>query len=300
MLKSQFAPWKESPKSKLLKRSRGPGRACKSLESWCSLGFTLLEVLLALALLAVLLGAVLQAMRWHARLNTLGQSSTEQWRLLWALQRQFRQDLHTLVLPYSSQSASSEDRQELLFGTSPTELSVSDQLVLEGTAESLTLCTQLTSDQVSSVWSSEQEGANWAGSQMVAYFLVQSNQANLWSPVAQVLGDSQGTQGLVRLQGPALQVQEALELGNWELLAQWAQLIAPEVASIQFRYFDGQQWWDTWSAQEQGSLPLLVEITLELHSSQSSEAEAAPSTSHQVLVAPALLLQETSPSQQQP
>lgn len=45
--------------------------------------------------------------------------------------------------------------------------------------------------------------------------------------------------------------------------------IAPEVTSLQFRYFDGTKWYDTWDGTETGldfvtpiGPPLLIEITL--------------------------------------
>lgn len=38
--------------------------------------------------------------------------------------------------------------------------------------------------------------------------------------------------------------------------------IAPEVAAVEFEYFDGQQWYDTWDSQEQQGLPVAVRVTL--------------------------------------
>jgi hypothetical protein len=38
--------------------------------------------------------------------------------------------------------------------------------------------------------------------------------------------------------------------------------LAPEVASVQFRYFDGLTWFETWDSEQAGRLPRAVEITL--------------------------------------
>ena len=40
------------------------------------------------------------------------------------------------------------------------------------------------------------------------------------------------------------------------------QLLAPEVNRLEFRYFDGTSWVTDWDSQQQGGLPMAVEITL--------------------------------------
>ena len=39
-------------------------------------------------------------------------------------------------------------------------------------------------------------------------------------------------------------------------------ILAPEVVEIQFRYFDGISWIDTWDSQSSGFLPRAIEITM--------------------------------------
>jgi uncharacterized membrane protein YgcG len=41
-----------------------------------------------------------------------------------------------------------------------------------------------------------------------------------------------------------------------------AVLLAPEVAGLEFAYFDGSQWVDLWDTQQNGGLPVAVRITL--------------------------------------
>ncbi len=45
-------------------------------------------------------------------------------------------------------------------------------------------------------------------------------------------------------------------------LDQYAELIAPEIAQIAFRYFDGSEWQETWDSLEVGGFPPAVEITV--------------------------------------
>ena len=41
-----------------------------------------------------------------------------------------------------------------------------------------------------------------------------------------------------------------------------SRLLAPEVAAVQFRYFDGFDWWTSWDFDERGGLPTAIEIQL--------------------------------------
>ena len=61
------------------------------------------------------------------------------------------------------------------------------------------------------------------------------------------------------------------------------QLLAAEVNRLEFRYFDGSSWGTEWDSQQQGGLPLAVEITLGIDpaagtSTSAGAATAAPST----------------------
>lgn len=41
-----------------------------------------------------------------------------------------------------------------------------------------------------------------------------------------------------------------------------AELIAPEIAQIAFRYFDGEEWQTSWDSLEQGGFPLAIEVNV--------------------------------------
>ena len=43
---------------------------------------------------------------------------------------------------------------------------------------------------------------------------------------------------------------------------EFAELVASEVAELGFRYFDGQQWTDSWNSEEEGGFPTAIEISL--------------------------------------
>lgn len=51
------------------------------------------------------------------------------------------------------------------------------------------------------------------------------------------------------------------------------QVLAPEVTSLSFRYFDGFEWTDSWDSRAMERLPNAVEVTLELSATGENEAD---------------------------
>jgi len=78
------------------------------------------------------------------------------------------------------------------------------------------------------------------------------------------------TGGLVRRALDRAIIAYAEENGDTTRLLRTGELIAPEVVSLEFAYFDGIQWLYTWDSTTQ-SLPWLVQITLGI---QSATGEA--------------------------
>lgn len=54
---------------------------------------------------------------------------------------------------------------------------------------------------------------------------------------------------------------------------EFTQLVASEVAELQFRYFDGSEWTDSWNSEEQAGFPTAVEIAVIVDPRRSSTAE---------------------------
>ncbi len=72
------------------------------------------------------------------------------------------------------------------------------------------------------------------------------------------------TGGLVRRALDRNVTQYASEIGNLNQLALSGQLLAPEVTSLQFQYWDGITWQLEWSSDEFEELPLAIRIDLSL------------------------------------
>jgi len=64
--------------------------------------------------------------------------------------------------------------------------------------------------------------------------------------------------GLVRREMDRQKAVFAAEQGLLDVAEQHEQLVAPEVVGLQFRYFDGMEWFDEWDCQAKGGLPVAV------------------------------------------
>lgn len=82
------------------------------------------------------------------------------------------------------------------------------------------------------------------------------------SGTAAVSGISQAGGGLVRHEMDRAPAAYAAEMGQLAEMQQDLQAIAPEVAAIQFLYFDGTEVVEEWDSEVRGGLPMAVEVTL--------------------------------------
>jgi type II secretory pathway pseudopilin PulG len=63
----------------------------------------------------------------------------------------------------------------------------------------------------------------------------------------------------------------AAYMGDYELISQpdqYTKLLAPEVAQLTFRYFDGEDWQSEWDSADAGGFPLAIEITVVVDASR--------------------------------
>ncbi|OAI56401.1 hypothetical protein AYO47_09070 [Planctomyces sp. SCGC AG-212-M04] len=107
----------------------------------------------------------------------------------------------------------------------------------------------------------------------VSYFLATPGATGLQGKVgdryANAIADN-SVQGLARLEGDKWAIEFADSESGLESMAEAAQLIAPEVMELTFRYFDGTTWYDTWDSAAVGTLPRAVEVVLGLKTPQKA------------------------------
>ncbi len=249
-------------------------------------GFTLLEVILSLALAALVFVALAMAIDIHLRVADVGRTKVEEAQLARTLLVKIADDIRGAVRyqPMDAESLLSEltDMAELPDGAEElagqmgvdlpdmddedrtSDLSEADSIPampgLYGNQHQL----QVDISRLPRLDQFEQELATATGSSVtdrlsdvktVAYYV--TRQADL---------QEQG--GLVRRELDRAVTAWAEEQGtlvDMELEHQLSgEPLAPEVAAIEFRYFDGGQWHEEWDSVERGGLPLAVEIGIAL------------------------------------
>lgn len=240
----------------------------------CRRGFTLVEMLLATSLCAVLLGALWMLMSTYGDLFDKGQQQVERVQLCRALLEQIADDLRSAIqdpLPgTTNETAGAAQRRRFgLFGSS-RELRF-DML-------------QLTPYQGNPVpvgrsagGSEETRTARVPELRTVHYtFLVPDasdespepsrhglvrSELDFETPLDPTTApDAAGAPGAAGAPDAAGDPNAADDPD----VGDDTQLWVPEVTSLQFRYFDGRGWSDAWNSLERKSLPAAVEIQLQL------------------------------------
>jgi len=112
----------------------------------------------------------------------------------------------------------------------------------------------------------------------VAYYCVGTGLANSTGVINPRTGKPET--GLVRRVMDRAVTLYASDSGNLQGLQQAAEVIAPEVASIEFQYYDGTEWLTEWDSDEMGGLPTAVRITVLL--TERAEADTTSRTTGSV------------------
>lgn len=258
--------------------------------------FTLLEVLVALGLSLVLLSAVFASLSLYWKYSTAGKDEIERLQIARALLRQIEIDLRSVVFQAptsstpsaSSSSSSSAGASSSSGGTSGSGSSGSGSSTGATTSgsssSSSTTASTTTPDSALTTTTSglfgnsntimmhvsrpsrtetyaafadnRAAGGRMSDLQSVAYFVGGQGGGALAGAVA--------SPGLARMAGDRLLMQTADQQGNAALMAANTQVLAPEVQSITFYYFDGTTWLSAWDSTSLNGLPKAVEIVLEL------------------------------------
>jgi hypothetical protein len=207
----------------------------------------------------------------------------------------------------SSSSSSSSSSTQSAQGTDPLQYVYSRSVFgLYGDANSLVLNTLTphplplaaqqqtgaqSSSQTSSAGPSQIAGVH-GDMKVVAYFVLGGPQ----SPILAAGGSGQMTPdgkeitaGLARVEGERTAIGYAIETGSTSSVR--ARVVAPEIESIGFRYFDGTTWQTSWSGATLQSLPQAVEITISVGKNdpynartQASQDQASRSYRHVVAI----------------
>jgi hypothetical protein len=115
--------------------------------------------------------------------------------------------------------------------------------------------------------------------QIVTYLTAEQGGNGLSGVIGSVLPDTIDSRsqilGLARVQGDAMVMQMAQDAADNSVLAESAQLLAAEVVSIEFAYYENGAVYESWDTREYNRLPQAVEIKLGFRQDQSEFAEGS-------------------------
>jgi type II secretory pathway pseudopilin PulG len=274
----------------------------RSVKNFKVAGFTLLELLLATAMAAVLLLGIWSLFSMYTRLFEKGQNTAEQAQLVRALLKQLSDDLHAALQdPTPGQPQQPRGpvavRRFALFGTeaelrfdvlqitpfggslTPTADAAGFSAVRGGSLQPAALKEPLRAPELRTVYYRFEPVANAAAEQPAGTSLpsatpgLSRRELDFETPY---LADEAEIGGLSPADGP-LSSTPSLGGDEKELMVvdpnDDSVMLAPEVVECRFRYFDGSSWSSQWNSLSRKSLPVAVEVTLEVSTLEDRQRE---------------------------
>ncbi|QDV53134.1 prepilin-type N-terminal cleavage/methylation domain-containing protein [Gimesia fumaroli] len=245
-------------------------------------GFTMLEVILAIGLTSLLLAAIYSALDLYWKYTTIGHQQVERAQIARAVFQKITHDLHSVTYQQqiteeeesSSSSAEEEEAVEIQV-TNPDDAYTSGNIGVYGDSQSLVLHTSRPARQPMLISQNSSSTSSQSDLLSVSYFLAVAGSEGLQGAVGdrfrETSGTGNGTQGLARLEGDRLAMSKADESADYEQLAQQSQLLAPEIGSLQFQYFDGTDWLEVWDSIEYGTVPQAVKVTIGFRNNEEEQ-----------------------------
>ncbi|MCH8828795.1 MAG: prepilin-type N-terminal cleavage/methylation domain-containing protein [Planctomycetes bacterium] len=248
--------------------------------------FTLVEVLLALALSLVLMGGVYMAFNNYRVFSVAGRDAAEHSQIVRAIQQKMSVDIHSVIYQPPPEEEQSEEDQAAEEGATesvqPEDVPPGDAINnsssgVVGSANELVL-------QISRVprgmnYSSSLDGKSirdrTSDLQSVTYMLAGENQP---SNLAQVIAANHGRTGLVRIMGDRFRLNEMTDDGQEasdDEISAAATILAEEVNVLQFAYYNGdtKEWEDVWDSRVSKTLPRAIKVTIGFRDPDSDNNE---------------------------
>ena len=243
--------------------------------------FTLLEVLIALSLSLVLISAIYSAVSLHWRYEQVGRERIDRAQLSLAVLRLMSEDVGSVMFtPPTSTTQEEEEAAEATPPTtpttpttpSPTEVtttttttdSTQAALGIVGTADQL----QLDISQPAREDFVPEESGTPSGTTLPA---TSDNVRVTWSLITPTTAEANDSGRRSLTVNPALARQladrlrgvvEVEEDTHHNVALADSSILAREVVSLQFRYYDGYSWVDEWDSVVKERLPRAIEVTI--------------------------------------
>ena len=246
--------------------------------------FSLIEVIVALALSVVLISAIYGAISLHWRYETLGRERIDRAQVSLAILRKMSEDVGSVMfsVPKVEETEDSSTSETATEGVTTTTEESTDStataaveapvsLGIVGTADSLQL--DVSQPQVQDFVTVVDPSAPSTTPLPIQSEMVRVTWA-LVRPNRSLDPDATGLQSLIT--NPALardvtdRLQESVPDDTASALSTTStateipesSILAREVVALQFRYYDGYSWVSEWDSTEKGRLPRAVEVSM--------------------------------------
>lgn len=243
--------------------------------------FSLIEVIVALALSVVLISAIYGAISLHWRYETLGRERIDRAQVSLAILRKMSEDVGSVMFSVpkieetedSTTTTSTETTSSTEETSTETNTAVDApvSLGIVGTADSLQL--DVSQPQVQDFVTVVDPSAPSTTPVPIQSEMVRVTWA-LVRPNRSLDPDATGLQSLIA--NPALardvtdRLQESVPEDTASALSTTSttteipesSILAREVVALQFRYYDGYSWVSEWDSTEKGRLPRAVEVSM--------------------------------------
>ena len=130
---------------------------------------------------------------------------------------------------------------------------------------------------------------------IIRYLMAQSGGGGLASAIAdkESIGTKSGPVGIAKLEGDLYGLSTAVETSEESPQLAASKLLAQEVSGLQFRYYDGLGWQESWDSNALNEMPKAIEITRTLRNQEDAgeafsdnvtDPYALPETTHRMVV----------------
>lgn len=240
-----------------------PGRKCRS-------GFTLIEMMVAVAIISMLMVAISSATNVYMQTATDSFEEIERSQIARALLRNLSRDIRSVT--FVLKEVSDEEDEESL----DTEEVDSDSAMasytdgLFGTENDLVLYVSRPDADATYVDAQSLTGGadRSSDAMIIRYLLAESGGGGLAGMLAdesmQTTNVPDNVAGLGVMRGDMVGLSNAINVGDVETQMEAAQLLAPEVADIRFVYFNGIEELSEWDSNVENAMPtaIIIEMTL--------------------------------------
>ena len=253
-------------------------------------GFTLLEIMLTLALIVVVLGLLGMAVDVHLRVVDASRNEVEETQLARLVLQRMADDLRSAI-PFvqssssggASSSGSSQDATQQTFLLGGISGNSRELLVNISRLPLLPPSGAMASDGVMLYPIGLPSDVR-----TITYRVVKPGEAGL----SDATGARDQRCGLVRGEWERAAYAWAIQQGQTDEISRAQKVLAPEVEIIEFTYLDGSTTYQEWDSLQQGKLPTAVRIAIAIRRprwkaqrpSATGTTEESPSTVYETLV----------------